>query len=729
MNQIEIVKFSQIVDQLPNDCWAKQRNEKRSGEFDNEVVLHIKGDAAFPTLDLDEVRNSVPVEAPDDARIFLILVEGNLTVETWVGNKNTDGATTLIVKGDWRAGNAILGGQQVYVSGNVSIEDILWGDYNHGDLIVCGTTSAGLFVATNQYHFDLRGERRFGRQLIEEGRGGGDWDLMDFETLSKLIEPDCLLDDACLDHVALMRDVVLDRLKSDQTVLLKEGVTDEPTVTPSLFEDRNITIDNILKIADPKRMPADLEGGSAPRLEFWTGDTLCRATAVGREDEFGAQRLVYLQDDTHALLFTVVLDEDPRSLWQKFSGKPATGAWRMSFKGRRFHTDGDEDWHVFETEPRIEGGRAFPEEFHPLLATGWNALLDGISTYDHAETLVDPNEIRRFLALPVVEPYDDFYGDTCGFWYGKLFCSFRQDGALFDDKPQPALLCVNRKYTHVDGRDLVEMYFFSIRRQFDGTESVFITYKDDQDRDAEQRPLSFLGGPHLELARRAFNAARRNLDAANRELIESGIPPDWEDGFAVKHWRKKGLIRRPAPSAPDRKFAFIEKAQADEAVGASDAGDDTSALDTLLQRIGWHAPELSAWQIGIVIATRPPIEWTTKRNTLQADDMWLSLTLSSFWQWRVQLKRHDGLFVVDWADRGVTVESQQLRYRKIMKWPEIAGPDDFPRLVGELNALFPKPFAREALVTILKTDDAVKEALADWLSDVCDKIKFIGDDE
>lgn len=149
----------------------------------------------------------------------------------------------------------------------------------------------------------------------------------------------------------------------------------------------------------------------------------------------------------------------------------------------------------------------------------------------------------------------------------------------------------------------------------------------------------------------------------------------------------------------------------------------------LLQKIGWQAPELPAWQIDIAIATRSPIEWTTRRNALQPDDMWLSLTLRSFFPWQVQLKRHDRLFVVDWTDRGVTIESEQLRYRKIMKWPEIAGPAEFPRLVSELNALFPRLFTREALIIIPKADDAIKKAFIDWLSDACDTVEFIGNGE
>jgi hypothetical protein len=542
MEQFEVVKFSQIKDRLPDDCWARRRYDSQ-GEFSDEIILYCPGDAILPFLDLDTPHVSLDASEAPDPHVFMVLVEGDLTVESWIGNDDTDGASGLIVKGNLKAKNVILGGQQVYVTGNMHVEEILWGDYNHGDLIVGGETSAALFIATEQYGFDLRGGRGFRRQLIDEGPGGGDWDLMDSETLSKVIEPDCVMDEPDYGHVVLMRGEILRRLKAGQPVLRKEGLEEKVPTVPSIFDDRNVTIDNILKIADPGRMPADLEGRSAPRFEFWADDTLCRATAFGKEDEFDARRLIYLQDTSHALLFTVSLEEEPRSFWQKIWRRPPAGVWRMGFKGRRFHEEGDEEWLVIEPEPHAEGLRAFPEEFHPLLAKGWNTLLDAVSIYDHARTLINPDEVRRLLSLAVVEPYDNFYDERFGFWAGHVCCGFRQDGALWEGKAQPALLRVAREYTHTDGRDLIELYFFEIRRHFDGTECVFISYKDDEDSEEPRVPISFLGGRHLELARRAFNTARRNLDKADRDLLERGMPPDMDDAFAIKDWRKKGYIK------------------------------------------------------------------------------------------------------------------------------------------------------------------------------------------
>ncbi|NTE87494.1 hypothetical protein [Agrobacterium rubi] len=406
-----------------------------------------------------------------------------------------------------------------------------------------GDTSAALFVATEQYHFDLRGKKSFRHELIGDGSGESGWKFIDFATMSKLIVPVCLSDDPDLENI-LSRQQVLDQFRSGKSVLRIAGPVQQPVEVAPLFNDRNVTIENILKVADPRRMSADLEGRGAPRLEFWTGDTVCRATAMGPEDELNAQRIIYLQDDNHAMVFTIILEENPRSFWQKLFRKPSTGTWRMSFKGRRFHDDVDGDWEVFEPEPVFEATRAFPERYYSLLATGWNALLDGISNYDQASILIAPDEVRRLLALPVVEPYDNFYGDTAGFCVGQVHCAFRQEGASYEHKPQPAMLRVDREYVHPDGRDLIESYFFAIYLQFDGKERVFISYKHDQDSEDGRLPLSFLGGHHLDLAVMAFNVARRRLDEANRQLLEHSIPPDWYDGFAIRHWKEKGVIKK-----------------------------------------------------------------------------------------------------------------------------------------------------------------------------------------
>ncbi|NTE87493.1 hypothetical protein [Agrobacterium rubi] len=122
MQNIEIVSFGQIQHLLPDDCWAKSRNNLKR-EYDNEKVIYIQGDARVSALDLDNLSSITAGKLSDDTWIFLIFLEGNLTVDSWIGNNDTDGAPGIIVKGHLRTKNAILGGQQVYVCGDMVVDE------------------------------------------------------------------------------------------------------------------------------------------------------------------------------------------------------------------------------------------------------------------------------------------------------------------------------------------------------------------------------------------------------------------------------------------------------------------------------------------------------------------------------------------------------------------------------------------------------------------------------
>ncbi|GAK69476.1 hypothetical protein RRU01S_07_00010 [Agrobacterium rubi TR3 = NBRC 13261] len=56
MQNIEIVSFGQIQHLLPDDCWAKSRNNLKR-EYDDENVIYIQGDAHVSALDLDNLSN------------------------------------------------------------------------------------------------------------------------------------------------------------------------------------------------------------------------------------------------------------------------------------------------------------------------------------------------------------------------------------------------------------------------------------------------------------------------------------------------------------------------------------------------------------------------------------------------------------------------------------------------------------------------------------------------
>ncbi|WP_262988414.1 hypothetical protein, partial [Enterococcus faecium] len=78
------VAFADIKTRLPHESWMYTQNEAHDGEFDAEEVWLHSGDLHISELLLDE--------GP-----FLIMVEGNLTVDRYIGNTESDAAASNLV--------------------------------------------------------------------------------------------------------------------------------------------------------------------------------------------------------------------------------------------------------------------------------------------------------------------------------------------------------------------------------------------------------------------------------------------------------------------------------------------------------------------------------------------------------------------------------------------------------------------------------------------------------
>ncbi|PKH26723.1 hypothetical protein CIG19_02710 [Enterobacterales bacterium CwR94] len=544
MDNVSVVTFSEIKHRLLDAGSAQLIECIQNTDFDEGNVLLFRGDSDISFLDIDITRCAESLGILTDAEIVWIIVDGNLTVSQWVGNSGEQTGANLIVLGDLIARNALFDNYLVDVTGNLRVSEVLWTDFYEAFVVVAGHTSAS-FLSTPYHHLlDFSWPQNFEPESLAEHCAAIPHEILDVESLSKIIALDCLDSESDENHIPLLPHNIRERLNQGLPVMCAEALAAESLYFTPEPDHSWVTIDTLLRIAQPHRFSDELEERSAPRFEFWAEDTLCRVTLSGEEDELHALRIVYLQNDTHAMLITIELN-DGRSLLDKILRQPLISEWRMHFQVRRFHETRDEKWKKLTLQKITPGQHAFPVEYHRLIATGWHALLSGIATFDHANTLVMPEEIVELLALPIVQPYNDFYDeDKCGFWSGEMHCAFRQAGTLFEGRPQSAVLRVSREYTHCDGRELFEMFYFKINRDIEGKESVFISYKEDQESDAEQIPLSFLGGRLLTQARRALNIARKNLLEANRQLVEDGIPPDWADKFAIAHWRETGVMAR-----------------------------------------------------------------------------------------------------------------------------------------------------------------------------------------
>jgi tetratricopeptide (TPR) repeat protein len=83
-------------------------------------------------------------------------VTGNLTVTSHIICTGTDGGLGLVVLGNLCASNIAVGGQELYVRGNVAVTGVYCGSYNHGESIIDGDVSAGLLIS-DDYRFWIKG--------------------------------------------------------------------------------------------------------------------------------------------------------------------------------------------------------------------------------------------------------------------------------------------------------------------------------------------------------------------------------------------------------------------------------------------------------------------------------------------------------------------------------------------------------------------------------------------
>jgi len=124
--------------------------------------------------------------------------------------------------------------------------------------------------------------------------------------------------------------------------------------------------------------------------------------------------------------------------------------------------------------------------------------------------------------------------------------------------------------------------------------------------------------------------------------------------------------------------------------------------------------------ISIMLSNERIEHWFYKRNKLRPDSLKLELIVPSSGLWRVDLKRHDKLYLAQWRPGDdLRIESPQLRYRKLLEWPRLAGIMDFPQLIGSLERVLEVNFLPHADVGARLVEPEMlssNEQLRRWLA-------------
>ncbi|RZK87404.1 MAG: hypothetical protein EOO62_39280 [Hymenobacter sp.] len=215
--------FAEIKHLLPADCWAAWRNELHQGEFDQEPVGVFEQDTELASLNLD-------FDPANSDYLFLLLVKGNLTVKSFIYNEETDGATGLVVLGNLHARTVLVGGQEIYVTGNLTVEELFWGDYNHGSLRVLGTATATVFAETDQYSVAIEQATRFGTHLTPYGEDGR-WRGLDAGLVAQVLVAELVNTNADGETHLVRGGAVLQLLQARQSLLRHPAGSGYPGVS------------------------------------------------------------------------------------------------------------------------------------------------------------------------------------------------------------------------------------------------------------------------------------------------------------------------------------------------------------------------------------------------------------------------------------------------------------------------------------------------------------------
>ena len=627
MTEIQQKKFKDIKHLLPEESWARQRNELNDGEFDDENVLHVTGDYRVARLELDT-----------DA--FLILVGGNLTVDSYIHNENTDGATGLVVLGNLCAQNVVVGGQELYVGGNLDVTELFWGDYSHGDLTVKGDAKVTLFIDTDEYHTNIGGKKNITLPIGSLSTTGC-WLDPDTELLLTVVQPDCVMEED--GEPSLWREKMLEYLQAGTSIIQQKGVEDAAKVpeTPTIFTDNAISTDNLQRLTQPSLMPGTPLTEHVYTYECWIGDRFFRAVVeydpASKQPVYHAVRLQ--EAESRAVLIETAIQPPKGGLLGKLTGKRGAVNWSLGMRTQDMAAAAG--WAPYQL------GRS-PARFTELLQLGWATTLRAVSNFEYARNLITPDELSEVLALPVAEPYDDYYSDEKnGCWvHRNRYCAFRQEGAVYKGKPMPALLKVAWDYSDFSGERRTAAFTYEIRRNLDGSESVLLGYRADEDDNGSGEDISYTDPSKAREAFWEFRAVTRRLRQLNTELL-SGEPPYDAPDFAWEYWQKKGYVGSqadaPDPDGDTQLLDFADKLHLDENTKSvikkllSQSADEIDAetdalidaqpnLDIPFMWQGHRFTRISARQARELLTAHPYEDtnlWDHRWGAIFAEDSWL----------------------------------------------------------------------------------------------------------
>lgn len=567
MPTARLCPLADVAALLPADSWISQRLAEDPDALATETVLCITGDVQVPELHLDAPlasgsplrtllqggnnTNQAPTGQP-----FLILIEGHLQIDGALTCDDTDGATHLVVLGDARMHNAVVGGQLLYVQGTLKVADLLWGDYNHGGLTVRGGLTARVALFSDEYHVDITGPEQV-EFLMDEVRSVPHLAEFSSEIVGIVFPPD--FHDGIDDGESGI-SYVLDRPRVVAAVRAGENATRSSAeihaalpLEPGLFADEAISVQNIMTavhtpVIGPKEHTAT---GWFQQTDF----SLCQRHVDADGDQRDDNVFITVWK-TWDFYLSVAHVPERQGLLARLAAAvlgrklPTTAQLTLVYRG---YSDGEPgEWLPLAPDTAPEAWQA--------CTLAWRGVLDYLRKavgqhraryplYQRLVTELTAERIEEFTSLLVfTERYNDWWdSDKNGWWEGDVWVGARQP-CMHEGEPWGRALKLsweNGDEAPGDEDDNAHSaYQINVEAALDGPAVVEFTYAQRQSdaratlprsaADHITRLLRFYGAVQLRVRdqheqEQARQAEARRIEAAVHLLATPPLAPDLPD--------------------------------------------------------------------------------------------------------------------------------------------------------------------------------------------------------
>ena len=422
---MKLVSYTQIRHLIPKKSgYYAHEKSQWAKDNDKELVWFHDGDFDFTEpLNLDEANQCLG--QPENEKFpFFILINGHARFNN-IFNAETDGSTGLVVLGNVLADNIVVGGQEVFVTGDLKVKDLFWGDYNHGSLTVKGKISTRVFINTD-YGTDYKrfksGDNIEIEHLLtdEQEDHYTEGDLLRALFAEKFInKPEDIVDDIYSWKDWLKDWLILEAMENNEPVLLKEWNSDffpKEEEIPDFFESDEINEKNLLRFGESECLqPVSSQSGDALQLEYWVAEEFRR---IHRLKANLLSTAVYMQHDED--FACMVYMGIKKSLLGKTSYICTKAYKELS----------DDIWRDLNAKS--------PEKYHTYLRSQWKAVLDEYTQmnywWNRFQTSVTIEKFNAILALPLIqEKYNDANPENDELYFRSFIWSFHPKG-------------INRKY-------------------------------------------------------------------------------------------------------------------------------------------------------------------------------------------------------------------------------------------------------------------------------------------